>query len=273
MKRNRQLAALLLVVVCLTTSGQTATQVDTSAVREPEAPRRSFGQTILNVPALVVKAPVKLLKGFARIGLKIGYEQSAARVFIAKVFGTNRPLHPLISYGSKPSLEGGLGLRLRDLFSPDDQIRAKAWYSINQYQRYEARYEAPFLFGEHTGFTIRADYQKMPRESFYGLGNESRDSDEASITREPSTIGGELYRRVGRNILLELATTYNSHNLYDGEETALITDLGAIADTLGLTDDAFRSCRFLAVEGRIWLDWRSNKGQPTRGGTQDISLR
>ena len=188
----RTLVSLLLGVTIAVSSAMTAVEIDTTKVREPATPKRSTGETVLYAPTLLVKVPLKILKGSAQVGLKFAVEESPLRIFLEKVFGTNRPLHPLISYGSKPSLEGGLGLRLREVFKPGDQIRAKAWYSVNQYQRYIVRYQSPSMFGANTGFTLRANYNWMPRESFYGIGNDSQADDEVSITFETGRVESEL---------------------------------------------------------------------------------
>jgi len=230
----RSAVAVLLGLTVLASCGLTATDVDTTRVREPVAPKRSVGQTVLYAPVLIVKVPLKLLKGTAKVGLKLGLEQSGPRIFIQKVFGTNRPLHPLISYGSKSSVEGGIGFRLRNVFSVDDQIRATTWYSVNKYQRYRARYEGPSLLGENAGFTLRAEYNRRPRESFYGPGNDSHEDDEVSITRESGRLEGELSWRPCECVAALVTGSYVSHNLYDGEETALLTDLDMIRDTLRL---------------------------------------
>jgi len=268
----RSAVAVLLGLTVLASCGLTATDVDTTRVREPVAPKRSVGQTVLYAPVLIVKVPLKLLKGTAKVGLKLGLEQSGPRIFIQKVFGTNRPLHPLISYGSKSSVEGGIGFRLRNVFSVDDQIRATTWYSVNKYQRYRARYEGPSLLGENAGFTLRAEYNRRPRESFYGPGNDSHEDDEVSITRESGRLEGELSWRPCECVAALVTGSYVSHNLYDGEETALLTDLDMIRDTLRLAGSAFRSSRLITFGAQFQFDWRDHKGRPTGGGTQYLSL-
>ena len=118
----RPLVALSLTVAVCSVSPTASTEIDTTKVREPVAPDGSITQTILYSPALLVKVPLKLLKGTARVGIKIAVEPSPMRLVLQKVFGSERPLHLLVSYGSKPSLEGGVGLRLRDLLKPGDQV-------------------------------------------------------------------------------------------------------------------------------------------------------
>jgi len=267
----RTIVSLLLSVVISVSSGSAAVEIDTTKIREPVAPKRSVGQTILYSPALLIKAPLKLLKGSAKVGLKFALGKSATRIFLQKLFGTNRPLHPLISYGSKPSLEGGLGLRLREVFKPSDQIRAKAWYSVNQYQRYEARYQSPALFGANTGFTLRADYNWMPRESFYGLGNDTDKNDEVSLTYETGRVEGELAWQPCEYVGFVFTGGYRSYNLYDGGETELLTDLDRIRDTLGLDSSAFAPSRLWHVGIAARFDQRNHPGQPTSGGTQELT--
>jgi outer membrane protein assembly factor BamA len=271
-EKTRAVAVILLVITVLVASSSAATRIDTTKVREPVVLKRSTAHTILNSPVFIIKLPLKIVKSITKTGLKIGLEKSPAKIFLQKLFGSNRPLHPLISYGSKPGLEGGIGFRFNDVFIDRDQIRAKGWHSTNNYQRYQFRYVNPSLFGHRAGLAIRTGYHKLRRESFYGIGNESRDGDEVSITRESNYLRGELGWNVSSRVYLELSADLQNHNIYDGEETALATDLGQIADTLGLTPDAFRAGRFLSVAGRVRLDWRDHAGQPTRGGTQVVSL-
>lgn len=247
-----------------------AVEVDTTRVREPVAPKRSVVQTILYSPVLLIKAPLKLLKGTAQVGMKFALEDSPSKTFLLKLFGTDRPLHPLISYGSKPSLQGGIGLRMREVFKPGDQIRAKARYSVNQYQLYDARYESPSLFGASTGFTMRANYNWMPRESFFGLGNDTDEDDETSITYETGRIEGELTWQPCECYGFTLTGGYRSYNLYDGDETELQTDLDSAREVFGLDSNALAQSRLMYIGLHARFDQRNHPGQPTSGGTQKL---
>jgi outer membrane protein assembly factor BamA len=263
---------LMVLVAWLASSALSAADVDTTVTKERVAPKRSFGNKLLQSPALLLKIPLKVVEGLTHLGVKLAYERKAPVVFIFKLFGTNKPLHPLISYGTKPSLEGGLGLRLRDVISPYDQIRAKALYSLNDYQYYHAGYEGPQALGPRTGFSLRGDYNWMPRESLFGVGNESRDEDEASVTIEKAAAETGISWAPRDHAGLVFAGGFRSFNVYDGEEEELVTDLDSIADTLGMSPAEFRSGRFVFARAELQHDLRDHRGQPLRGGTQVLSV-
>lgn len=163
MRRPAISAAAMLAVLMIATAGQGATVVDTTRTREPQAPQKSAAARILSARAHVIKLPLKLMRGATRFGMKLAFEKSAPTLSITKVFGTNKPLHPLVSYGSKPSVEGGIGMRLKNLLTEQDQVRAKARWSVNKYQRYLLRYQSGRLLGSQTRFRLRTSYYWKPR--------------------------------------------------------------------------------------------------------------
>ncbi len=256
------------VCILLLAAAATAVEVDTTAVRKPERPPKSVGETILDVTSAIIQTPVYPVKGIAYGGIWLATESPLKNILFAPA--PDISVYPVASYGSNSGVKGGLGFFARDVLSTKDIVRLKGYYSTHDYQRANFNYHGPQLFADRIGLRLNADYRKRPWESFYGLGNDSHKGDEISYTMEQTKLFGGLTWQAGDGIVAELFGGYTISNTSDGKNDERLSDLDSIATALSLTLDQIRSTQHWTLGATTEFDWRDHPGRPTRGGVGRI---
>ena len=115
-------------------------------------------------------------------------------------------------------------------------------------------------------------YRKKPRESFYGLGNGAVDDNEVGINMERGFLGMGWDHEIAENLLAGFNLSYQTMNLYDGQDPDLIGSLDSIQDKFDLSDDDLENSRLLTFGLNITLDWRDHPGQTTSGGYNSVEF-
>jgi outer membrane protein assembly factor BamA len=273
MSRN-QPKKLFLLLVCwllvLSGSVRAADEIDTTRVREPKKHKRSFSETIAQVPSTVLKVPVYFFKG-----ITYGVVKGAFDSPLRRVFNIGNPISPFFlvaGYSSNSGFKGGLGYRYLKHLTPGDKLKFKTSYSTNRYQSYQLKYLGPRTFGEEVGFNLLVRYRKRPRENLHGIGMLTAEDDEVSFNREETLISSGLVWHTTSLIDAEMFGGYTATNISDGEDPGLEGNLDSIRQRFALEVSDTRSTRFLTIGGRLSADWRDHVGQPSRGGLAAISL-
>lgn len=265
----RRLTTLLLACL-LAVSSVSAYEIDSTSTRDVTPIKTSLGHKLLKIPSLALGTPVYVMKGATA-----GILYTIYKTPVKRLFSLSNPIMPFFvigGYTSNKGLIGGMGYRLTRHIMRDDKLRVKLSLSTNDYQKYRLTYDAPFVFSGQIGLQLFTQYQKRTRESFYNIGPDSRDDDEASFGMEESILRTRIDWRIESNLTLSLNAAYTSKNIFDGEDTTFLTDIDAIRDTFGLSADHFRATRYSTVGLAGRYDWRNHSGRPTSGGLLDAFI-
>ncbi|MBD3403313.1 BamA/TamA family outer membrane protein [candidate division GN15 bacterium] len=264
----------LLVVVCLLAlvlpaGAETA---DSTDIRVPEPPEKSVGEVLLSLPSMLVTIPVYILKTITKVAVLVATQDTFVTDLVEFLSRDRGPIKPVASYSGNDGLAGGLSLRKWHTFTPGDRIRLKGLYSIYDYSMFDLKYTALGLADSTLGLTVTAVYQRMPRETFYGLGHESRQQDEVAFTQEATEFQASLRARIHRTLSFEGYGGYHDINIFDGQDDDRVGDLQVIRDRFGLSRADTRSVEYVTVGGRLIIDTRNSAGQPSNGGRHSIDF-
>jgi outer membrane protein assembly factor BamA len=256
-------AVVLLLAIPTASAGETS---DSTKLRQPEPPAKGIGEKFLDVFSEVLKLPVYPVKGLAYGAVWTATESPLREIIFRPPVDFS--VYPVASYSSNAGLKGGLGMFYKNLFQPGDILRAKAYYSTHLYQRYGLSLNSPRLFSDRIGLDLSFDYRKRPWESFYGLGNDSREGDEVSYTLEQTSVGATLGWCIHPSFRVGVFGSYAVSNISDGRSNERIRVISEIADTLGLRFEDYRSSRHVTIGLCFEHDSRDHPGQTLRGGEE-----
>lgn len=263
---------LLLLFLQVTLAAQT--EADSTLNLRPVAPKKNFGDRLLDVPETILKTPIYVGKGLSWAAMNGIYRNPTVRRFANYVFSFQPSLGPapVVSYSSNGGVRLGLSYTRTQVFSPHDRGRIVGTLSTHQYKRFETSYVAPQLFSKRSGLSLRAAYRWRPRENFYGLGYTSRDEDKVSFALEQTEFAAVNNWRVGPQWRIDFEAAFVASNISGGKNKSLVRDLNEIQDKFGMAAADFRRSRLIRGGVAIDHDWRDVKGQPSAGGRERLAI-
>ena len=226
----------------------------------------SFGEALLAFPGVVLSSPFIVLEGVASGVVHVATSGDGGTNIFRPFIDPNLPVAPFISYGGQSGLAGGVRLQRRPAFDTADRLRFKATYSIYDYSRVYVKYENERVAGSSIGLTGQVDYARRPRESFYGLGNDSDEAQEVSFTLEETTIRGELFWHPVPTLDLGGFASWRHAGMFDGRDPGETRSLPTIIEQFDLAPTDTRASRYVSVGGLLDFDYRDHEGQPSSGG-------
>ncbi len=247
---------------------------DTSSTDRPVAPTKSLGEKMLVIPETVLKSPIYVGKGLAWLAINGIYRNSTAHKLAGYVFAF-RPaggIVPIVSFGSNAGWRYGLSYTRLNIAQSSDRARWVVSHSTNKYRRAEMTYTSPHAFSQTVGLQIAAGYRKRPRESFYGLGNETKAADRSAFTLERTMLQVAVPVRLSQKLQLGMMASYTAVNIADGDTPDWPGSLPELQQKYGMSHADFRSTDILGFELALDHDWRDSKGQPSRGGREELSV-
>jgi outer membrane protein assembly factor BamA len=161
------------------------------------------------------------------------------------------------------------GFLLRQItnIAPRDHLQGKWYYSTNDYQSYQLQLRYEELFSDNLGLDLYFRYKKRPRESFHGIGNESRKDKEASYTLENTEFRIQVPYHSNDRLYVSGLGHYLISNLTDGRDPDLNGDLDSIfADpNFALDPGRLDGSRYVVFGAEFEYDGRSSVGRPSGG--------
>jgi len=260
------IAALVWLSLLLPAAGGAVESADSSDVREPEPPKKSTGDYLLDVPEFILSVPIHAVKGVAAVGVYASEQPTGLGKFIRSLFDPRRPIAPVISFGGEENLVGGLRYQQFGVWSPTDRFRIKATYSTTDYSLFNIKYEDLRTSGGELAYTVQGGYARSPRREFNGIGMSSDNEIEAAYTDERFEFRGDIGMRLNRKITAGAFGGFNRVKIFDGHHPDAVNSLAGIRDTFGLAEAATRSTQFVTVGARLDFDYRNMIGQPSAGG-------
>ncbi len=186
-------------------------------------------ETILRTPFRVAFFPLRLV---AR-GLEAGAAYVGPRFLEPKVKGPPKSgpvLSPYVTFGGVDDIGVGPAITWVGLPSASSRLRLEgSWSSIDQRR---VRFSEVIGFERPVGFALRADYDYKPNRRYYGIGNNTPESDLSYYRLE--TAGAEAALLLGTSPLrqVRLGGGYSSMSPSRGYNgTPLLQDVFAAGDT------------------------------------------
>ncbi|MCK5126258.1 MAG: hypothetical protein KAR42_08370 [candidate division Zixibacteria bacterium] len=262
------LTGMLISTATAKETGSESPESDSVAVRNPEAPRHSLGEVLLDIPSFIIKTPVYIVKGVTN-GIIHGVFESPVKRFLN--FGNPYSLFYInAGYGSNKGISTGTGFGLYHLFVPEDKLKLDWYYSTKNYQSYRLKYTGTNMLIRSGRLTLVGEYKNRPRESYYGPGNNSQENHACNYTLERTRIVGDFAFPVNSYVTLRFMTGFTAINIFDGQQDDSEGRIDSIAAKFSLPDTYFSSSRVVTLGIGIEKDWRDTAGQPSRGGRYSL---
>lgn len=247
---------------------------DTTKEREPYPEKKGFGQALWTVPQFVINVPVDILTGISQVVIDDLYAGHLAAQIAALTGELDRVwgFYPIFGAGGNSGAEFGLAFTSKDVFTVEERFKIKFSLSVNDYQSFKIRYRAPKFLSEKIGITLLGQYTQRPWESYFGSGHLSLRKNETNFNPEHSQLSSSFLWQARSNVVVDFRVGYDAYNIFDGQDPNLVGDIDSIRQIFGLSLSETRSTRLVSVGGTIDHDWRNDKGRPTAGGREIISL-
>lgn len=263
--KNRLVAFLTLVIISCIFSAAQAGVIDTTKVRTTEKVRKTTGEIISDIPGEIIKTPFYILDfAIEKISLNPPLKQ------VYSWIGTpQKPtfIMPVLGYNSSAGFKFGIGFKFKNLYTQNDYLKTKFYYSTNNYQSYQIKTGSPDLMADEIGFDLYFRYNTRTREDFYGLSNRSLTDLIANYHLEKTEFKFRLlYNRLEKTYI-GFALGYLSNNLYDGEDPDYPGNLDSIAayDGYLLNEGSLDNSRFFTYGVTLEFDHRDSPAQPKKG--------
>lgn len=251
------------VALCVNARGaETDTaQTDTSSFPD-KRPARPAWEYVVSTPGWLIGAPIILTTKAVAAGYRIVEEQKWLDKLIQRFFLIPDPTIRVIPAYSDAT-GGGLSLRKTGLVGPEAVLEVSATYGTLHRHGAEIAVTSFFPFGPQVFVDLGVNYDYIPDESFFGIGNDTDEEDETDFglaqINSSVTVGKALYRYVR----LGVAVTLDQFFIFRGEDEDIPTLQTVFADTRlpGLDGDGL----FLGPQLRLYLDFRDTDWRPRRG--------
>ncbi len=266
---------LVLALLLLFSANVFASQPpDTTKEREPYPEKKGFGQALWTIPQFVINVPLDIFTGFSQVVIDDLYAGHLAAQIAALAGNIDRVwgFYPIIGAGGNSGAEFGLAFTSKDVFTVEERLKIKFSLSVNDYQSFKIRYKTPKFMGEKLSITLLGQYTQRPWESYFGSGHLSSRDRETNYNPEHSHLSSSVLWQARSNIVIDLRVGYDAYNISDGEDPNLVGDIDSIRQIYKLSLSETRNTRLASFGGTIDHDWRNDKGQPTAGGREIISV-
>ena len=247
---------------------------DTTKEREPYPEKKGFGQALWTIPQFVINVPVDILTGISQVVIEDLYAGHLAAQIAALTGELDRVwgFYPIFGAGGNSGAEFGLAFTSKDVFTVDERFKIKFSLSVNDYQSFKIRYRAPKFLSEKIVITLLGQYTQRPQERYFDSGHLSLRKNETNFNPEHSQLSSSFLWQARSKVVVDFRVGYDAYNIFDGEDPNLVGDIDSIRQIHKLSFSETRSTRLVSVGGTIDHDWRNDKGQPTSGGREIISL-
>ncbi len=227
---------------------------------------------MLAIPSTILQVPFYIPEGVARGLVYIGFDSPPGQKIFSYVSDESGFISPVLGTGGNGGFGGGVRVGEKNLVTRPDAWSVTGTYSVSQYQSFRTTYSAPTLIEHHLGIALNAAYDFMPREPFFGLGNNSREENETAYTHERSTIRGSVLINARQPLSIRVTGGIEAHNIFDGDDPDHESDLDSLQARFSLSDSDLRPTRYWLAEIGVRHDWRDHPGQTTGGGREDLMV-
>ena len=241
-----------------------AQSADSAFVKREKMPSRTVWEKVAYFPGRLIYFPIKYsLKG---VNATIGYVDDSKIVpKINDILTTNdgrRGLKPTYA----PRTGGGIIFYQKGLFSGDlnhDILELSSTAEFLERQRYKLTLEEIEFPGKLFTGDLLMQYQKLTTESFFGIGGDSRLSNETNFTQEQTTFELRLGRKISTTSSIKIAAGYEYTNIDEGRDT----DIPSISEVfdVNLLPGCDNPVEMMRWQLSLKSDTKNKPGNPSKG--------
>ena len=263
-----RLSFVVLVFACfccdLVQAEENEKSLDTSRVRQPELPKKSFGRVVADIPGEILKLPMRTIRLLAITATNPPVSHVTKLINLS---GPAKLYVPVTGYSDNAGLKIGFGLRKLTKRFWDDRLDFRWYYSTNDYQSYQFRLKSRRALFDWMGLDLFYRYKKRPREGFYGIGMNVSEEDEANYTLESSELRLDLPLHTSDQLSVGITGGYLLSNISDGRDPDDPGDLDSLeADPkYSLKPGRLDGARYVRAGLILAYDGRNSGGRPSRG--------
>lgn len=257
-RRLRNAAVIVVAALVVGAAAAQSNQEQGLEARRERAPRKSVTDHVIDLPGTIVELPLAAL-GLTLKYSMIGLDKTRLPNRMEALF--REPISPVVSYGSRAGVAGGLRVKLRHIGPDASDLTLHGTYSTSGHQDYYARYRADDLAGR---FYVRgkAGYDVNTNEDFYGI---EADPNPVQSNFEHAVAGGRV--AVGTAwtdaIQTELRADVSDHGIATGD--------GVYPSTIDIADEyvggapGIGGVTLAGAGAAVTYDSRDNEYYPNRG--------
>jgi outer membrane protein assembly factor BamA len=192
--------------------------------------------------------------------LEKGLHEFKERRIMERFQGGFHGFHPLIG-----GLKTGSGFSFGTSYDITDRLKASAQVSTKAYQKYEVVYATPRFLSDRLFAEIRTTYRSHPDESFYGLGNDTREETHTHYGLKDKSVGGKVGVRLQKNVKAGIHAGWVDTTVDRGKRISRTPSVAEVFDVKSLP--AFDSqVAYLRGGAFFDVDTRDEPGNPRDGG-------
>ena len=160
----------------------------------------------------------------------------------------------------------------RNLFNRGIQVEMPLSVTYKNYQLAMVNMKVPMTneVDGRLGIELTGRYTSRPSENFFGIGNESLESDRSKYRGVMREAGGDFVTRMGK-LSLRVGASYRSVGITRARRYRSASDVFRSEEIPGLTVDPVST--LLISRASVEHDSRDNKDLPSRGGLQQFEVR
>ncbi len=227
----------------------------------------SFIEDVGELPGDIVTFPVRVVfKGISKTARLLDLRKVHLRVtdWLTNEDGT-RKVRPVFA----PSGGGGATFVQENFFKDGMTFRAHGSFGHRTRRLVYGRLRDPQLFQPGLGLQFTGFHQRMPDEDFFGLGNQSLESNETNYQHEENSFEFSLISTPFKAAQLSIGFVYSNVNIKEGRDRSHpSTDrFFSTQPVPGLPGAETGSLLF-----KFYRDSRNATGHPTSGGEELLSF-
>jgi len=188
-------------------------------VRPKKLGQKKTWEKVVSLPGTLVYLPLKLT-------FKLGTELI---IFVdeSKVIPKTRDLLTsddglrgvLPTYASRTG--GGIKAFQKGWLSPESRLTLSLTAGPRERQRYQLQFKRVSLLGDTLSSDFTVGYQFLSDESFFGIGPDSRESDESNFAHEQATAEASFGTKFGKRLSLDAIIGYDLNDISEGKDKSL----------------------------------------------------
>jgi hypothetical protein len=175
---------------------------------------------------------------------------------------------PVISAGPDKGLGAGVKFRHRGLLNLNQPLEARLLYTMYQYQIAEFWYFAGRFPSRRSGVRLTCNYYNKTRARFYGIGNDTDESDVANFTWQDLDLALVLDHRLSFGLGFLVGWESRWEHIGEGKDSDLPRLADAYPDVFGM-EGGWSNGPLLGV----YHSTLTPRHDPLSGGMQSFTLR
>ena len=244
---------------------------DTVQVRRKKLGQKKTWEKAVSFPGTLVYLPLKLTFKLVKESI-IFVDESKV---ISKTHDDGRR-GVLPTYADRTG--GGIKAFQKGWLSPESKLTLSLTAGPRERQRYQLQFKRVSLFGDTLSSDFTVGYQFLSDESFFGIGPDSRESDESNFAHEQATAEASFGTKLGKSkthglserLSLDAIIGYDLNDISEGKDKSLpfTTNLFNRKSLPGLEEQV--------SIGRLQIglkyDSKNRSGNPSKGSEASLAV-